>query len=326
MNKMKRREFIGLAASAMALPAVSRIASAETFPSRPVRIIVGTPPGGGMDIAGRVIAQGLTEQFKQQFFVEDRPGAGTNLGTEMVIRAAPDGYTLLLVSAANAINATLYPNLSFNFIRDTAPVATVAQVPQVMEVHPSVPATTVPEFIAYAKANPNKINMASAGNGSVQQVAGELFKMMTGVEMVHVPYKGAGPALVDLLGGQMQVMFDTTPGSIAHIRAGKLRALAVTSKTRAEALPDLPTVADFVPGYEATQWYGLAAPKDTPAAVIATLNKAVNAALAEPAMKAKLAELGGAPFPGTPAEFGALLVTETEKWAKVVKFSGAKVD
>ena len=326
MNKMKRREFIGLAASAMALPAVSRIANAETFPSRPVRIIVGTPPGGGMDIAGRVIAQGLTEQFKQQFFVEDRPGAGTNLGTEMVIRAAPDGYTLLLVSAANAINATLYPNLSFNFIRDTAPVATVAQVPQVMEVHPSVPATTVPEFIAYAKANPNKINMASAGNGSVQQVAGELFKMMTGVEMVHVPYKGAGPALVDLLGGQMQVMFDTTPGSIAHIRAGKLRALAVTSKTRAEALPDLPTVADFVPGYEATQWYGLAAPKDTPAAVIATLNKAVNAALAEPAMKAKLAELGGAPFPGTPAEFGALLVTETEKWAKVVKFSGAKVD
>ena len=326
MNQMKRREFIGLAASAMALPAISRIASAETFPSRPVRIIVGTPPGGGMDIAGRVIAQGLTEQFKQQFFVEDRPGAGTNLGTEMVIRAAPDGYTLLLVSAANAINATLYPNLSFNFIRDTAPVATVAQVPQVMEVHPSVPATTVPEFIAYAKANPNKINMASAGNGSVQQVAGELFKMMTGVEMVHVPYKGAGPALVDLLGGQMQVMFDTTPGSIAHIKAGKLRALAVTSKTRAEALPDLPTVADFVPGYEATQWYGLAAPKDTPAAVIATLNKAVNAALAEPAMKAKLAELGGAPFPGTPAEFGALLVTETDKWAKVVKFSGAKVD
>jgi len=310
----------------MALPALSRIASAETYPSRPVRVIVGTPPGGGMDIAGRVIAQGLTEQFRQQFFVEDKPGAGTNLATEIVIRSAPDGYMLLLVSAANAINATLYPNLNFNFIRDMAPVATVAQVPQVMEVNPLVPAATVPEFIAYAKANPNKINMASAGNGSVQHVAGELFKMMTGVEMVHVPYKGAGPALVDLLGGQMQAMFDTTPGSIAHIKAGKLRALAVTSKTRAEALPDLPTVGDFIPGYEASQWYGLAAPKDTPADVIATLNKAVNAALAELAMKAKLAELGGAPFPGTPAEFGALIVAETEKWAKVVKFSGAKVD
>ena len=323
---MKRREFVRLAAGAMALPALSRIASAETYPSRPVRVIVGTPPGGGMDIAGRVIAQGLTEQFRQQFFVEDKPGAGTNLATEIVIRSAPDGYMLLLVSAANAINATLYPNLNFNFIRDMAPVATVAQVPQVMEVNPLVPAATVPEFIAYAKANPNKINMASAGNGSVQHVAGELFKMMTGVEMVHVPYKGAGPALVDLLGGQMQAMFDTTPGSIAHIKAGKLWALAVTSKTRAEALPDLPTVGDFIPGYEASQWYGLAAPKDTPADVIATLNKAVNAALAELAMKAKLAELGGAPFPGTPAEFGALIVAETEKWAKVVKFSGAKVD
>ena len=310
----------------MALPALSRIASAETYPSRPVRVIVGTPPGGGMDIAGRVIAQGLTEQFRQQFFVEDKPGAGTNLATEIVIRSAPDGYMLLLVSAANAINATLYPNLNFNFIRDMAPVATVAQVPQVMEVNPLVPAATVPEFIAYAKANPNKINMASAGNGSVQHVAGELFKMMTGVEMVHVPYKGAGPALVDLLGGQMQAMFDTTPGSIAHIKAGKLWALAVTSKTRAEALPDLPTVGDFIPGYEASQWYGLAAPKDTPTDVIAILNKAVNAALAELAMKAKLAELGGAPFPGTPAEFGALIVAETEKWAKVVKFSGAKVD
>ena len=323
---MKRREFVRLAAGAMALPALSRIASAETYPSRPVRVIVGTPPGGGMDIAGRVIAQGLTEQFRQQFFVEDKPGAGTNLATEIVIRSAPDGYMLLLVSAANAINATLYPNLNFNFIRDMAPVATVAQVPQVMEVNPLVPAATVPEFIAYAKANPNKINMASAGNGSVQHVAGELFKMMTGVEMVHVPYKGAGPALVDLLGGQMQAMFDTTPGSIAHIKAGKLRALAVTSKTRAEALPDLPTVGDFIPGYEASQWYGLAAPKDTPTDVIAILNKAVNAALAELAMKAKLAELGGAPFPGTPAEFGALIVAETEKWAKVVKFSGAKVD
>ncbi len=323
---MKRRNFLQLVTGAIALPALSRAARAQVYPSRSVRIIVGTAAGGGMDIAGRVIAQALTERLNQQFFVEDRPGAGTNVGTELVVRSAPDGYTLLLVSAANAINATLYQNLNFNFMRDMAPVATIARVPQVMEVHPSVPAKTVAEFIAYAKANPHQINMASAGNGSVQQVAGELFKMMTGVDMVHVPYKGAGPALVDLLGGHMQVMFDTTPGSIAHIKAGELRALAVTTASRAEALPDLPTVGDFVPGYEASQWYGLAAPKDTPADVVATLNTTVNAALADAGMKARLAELGGAPFPGTPAEFGVLIASETEKWGKVVKFSGARVD
>ena len=326
VGQMKRRRFLGLAAGAVAIPALSRVAWAQAYPSRSVRIIVGTAAGGGMDIAGRVIAQALTERLGQQFFVEDRPGAGTNVGTELVLRSPPDGYTLLLSSAANAINATLYQNLNFNFIRDTAPVATIARVPQVMEVHPSVPAKTVPEFIAYAKANPHKINMASAGNGSVQQVAGELFKMMAGVDMVHVPYKGAGPALVDLLGGQMQVMFDTTPGSIAHIKAGQLRALAVTTTSRADALPDLPTVGDFVPGYEASQWYGLVAPKDTPAAVIEKLNNEVNAALATPGMKTRLADLGGAPFSGTAAEFGDLIVKDTEKWGRVVKFSGATVE
>jgi tripartite-type tricarboxylate transporter receptor subunit TctC len=326
MGKMKRRSFLGLAAGAVAMPALPRVARAQAYPSRSVRIIVGTAAGGGMDIAGRVIAQALTERLGQQFFVEDRPGAGTNVGTELVVRSTPDGYTLLLSSAANAINATLYQNLNFNFIRDIAPVATIARVPQVMEVHPSVPAKTVPEFIAYAKANPHKINMASAGNGSVQQVAGELFKMMAGVDMVHVPYKGAGPALVDLLGGQMQVMFDTTPGSIEHIKAGQLRALAVTTSSRADALPDLPTVGDFVPGYEASQWYGLVAPKDTPANVIEKLNMEVNAALATPGMKTRLADLGGAPLAGTPAEFGNLIVKDTEKWGKVVKFSGATVE
>jgi tripartite-type tricarboxylate transporter receptor subunit TctC len=323
MGKMKRRSFLGLAAGAVAIPALPRVARAQAYPSRSVRIIVGTAAGGGMDIAGRVIAQALTERLGQQFFVEDRPGAGTNVGTELVVRSTPDGYTLLLSSAANAINATLYQNLNFNFIRDIAPVA---RVPQVMEVHPSVPAKTVPEFIAYAKANPHKINMASAGNGSVQQVAGELFKMMAGVDMVHVPYKGAGPALVDLLGGQMQVMFDTTPGSIEHIKAGQLRALAVTTSSRADALRDLPTVGDFVPGYEASQWYGLVAPKDTPVNVIEKLNMEVNAALATPGMKTRLADLGGAPLAGTAAEFGALIVKDTEKWGRVVKFSGATVE
>jgi tripartite-type tricarboxylate transporter receptor subunit TctC len=303
-----------------------RLARAETYPSRPVRVLVGTAAGGGMDFAGRIIAAALTERLGQQFFVEDRPGAGTNLATEFVIRSTPDGYTLLLVSAANAINATLYKNLAFNFIRDTEPIATVARAPQVMEVHPSVPAQTVPEFIAYAKANPHKINMASAGNGSVQQVAGELFKMMTGVEMVHVPYKGAGPALVDLLAGQMQVMFDTTPGSINHIKAGQLRALAVTTKSRIDVLPDLPPIADFVPGYEASQWYGLVAAKDTPTDVIIKLNQQVNVALAAPKMKARLADFGGVPFSGSPQDFRNFIVAETDKWAKVVRFSGATID
>ncbi len=323
---MKRRNFLKLAPGAGVCALMPRLARAETYPSRPVRILVGTAAGGGMDFAARIIAAALTERLGQQFFVEDRPGAGTNLATEFVIRSAPDGYTLLLVSAANAINATLYKNLAFNFIGDTAPIGTVARAPQVMEVHPSVPAKTVPEFIAYAKANPHKINMASAGNGSVQQVAGELFKMMTGVEMVHVPYKGAGPALVDLLAGQMQVMFDTTPGSINHIKAGQLRALAVTTKSRIDVLPDLPPIADFVPGYEASQWYGLVAAKDTPADVIIKLNQAVNVALAAPKMKALLAHFGGVPFSGSPQDFRNFIVAETDKWAKVVKFSGATID
>ncbi len=325
-KNLPRRGFLHLVTGAAALPAVLRFACAQSYPSRPVRIIVGTPAGGGIDITARVIGQGLSEQLGQQFFVEDRPGAGTNTGAELVIRAPPDGYTLFLASAANAINATLYENLNFNFIRDIAPVASVARVPQVMEVHPSVPVRTVPEFIAYAKANPGKLNMASAGSGSVQQVAGELFKMMTGIDMVHVPYKGAGPALVDLLGGQVQVMFDTTPGSIEHIKAGQLRALAITTASRSDVLPELPPVGDFVPGYEASQWYGLGAPKTTPVDVIDRLNKAVNAALADPKTRARLAEIGGTPLAGSPADFGKLIVEDTEKWGKVVKFSGAKVE
>jgi tripartite-type tricarboxylate transporter receptor subunit TctC len=323
---MKRRNFIGLMLGGAALPAFLRGASAQAYPTRPVRIVVGTAAGGGMDFAGRIIAQALTERLGQQFFVEDRPGAGTNVGTEFVLNSPPDGYTLLLVSAANAINTTLYKNLNFNFIRDAAPIATIARVPQIMEVHPSVPANSVPEFIAYAKANPHKINLASAGNGSVQQVAGELFRMMVGIDIVDVPYNGAGPALVDLLAGQTQFMFDTTPSSLPHIKAGQLRALAVTTVSRTEVLPDLPTVGEFVPGYEASQWYGLAGPKNLPLDVIDRLNKEVNAAIAEPGMKARLAELGGAPLHSTPADFGALIVSETEKWGRVVKSSGATAD
>jgi tripartite-type tricarboxylate transporter receptor subunit TctC len=323
---MKRRNFMSLMLGGAALPAFLRGASAQAYPTRPVRIVVGTAAGGGMDFAGRIIAQALTERLGQQFFVEDRPGAGTNVGTEFVLNSPPDGYTLLLVSAANAINTTLYKNLNFNFIRDAAPIATIARVPQIMEVHPSVPANSVPEFIAYAKANPHKINLASAGNGSVQQVAGELFRMMVGIDIVDVPYNGAGPALVDLLAGQTQFMFDTTPSSLPHIKAGQLRALAVTTVSRTEVLPDLPTVGEFVPGYEASQWYGLAGPKNLPLDVIDRLNKEVNAAIAEPGMKARLAELGGAPLQSTPADFGALIVGETEKWGRVVKFSGAAAD
>ena len=323
---MKRRDFLGLALSGVALPAFLRGASAQAYPTHAVRIVVGTAAGGGMDFAGRIIAQALTERLGQQFFVDNRPGAGSNVGTELVVNSQPDGYTLLLVSGANAINATLYKNLNFNFMRDAAPIATIARVPQIMEVHPSVPATSVPEFIAYAKANPHKMNLASAGNGSVQQVAGELFRMMAGLDMVDVPYNGAGPALVDLLAGQTQVMFDTTPGSLPHIRAGRLRALAVTTASRTDVLPDLPTVGEFVQGYEASQWYGLVGPKNIPRDVIDRLNKEVNAAIAEPGLKAKLADLGGAPLQGTPEDFGTLIVNETDKWGKVVKFSGASVD
>ena len=324
--KFPRRRFLQLAAGAIAVPAVNRFAWGQSYPSRPVRILVGTSAGGGIDIAARLIAQALSERLGQQFFVENKVGAGTNIGAEMVVRAPPDGYLLFCASAANAINATLYEKLNFDFIRDIAPVAGIARVPQVMEVHPSVPAKTVPEFIAYAKANAGKLNMASAGIGSVQQVGGELFKMMTGLNVVHVPYKGAGPAMIDLLGGQVQVMFDTMPGSIQNIKAGKLRALAVTTASRAEALPDVPTVADVLPGYESSQWYGLGAPRATPVEIVDKLNKAVNDALADPKFRTRLAEIGGTPLTGSPADFGKLVVDDTAKWAKVVKFSGAKVE
>jgi tripartite-type tricarboxylate transporter receptor subunit TctC len=324
--KFHRRHFLRLAAGAAALPAVSRFAWAQTFPTRPVRWIVPFPPGGTTDVLARVIGQWLSERLGQPFIIDNRPGAGSNIGTEAVVRAPPDGYTLLLVGPPSAINATLYDKLNFNFIRDIAPVAGIITGPNVIVVHPSVPAKTVPEFIAYVRINPGKINMASSGNGTSPHVAGELFKMMTGVDMVHVPYRGAGPALTDLLGGQVHVMFASMPSSIEYARAGRLRALAVTTATRSDALPDIPTVDDFVPGYEASTWYGVGVPKNTPAEVIDKLNKEINAALADPKIKARLADLGGTVLPGTPADFGKLVAEETEKWAKVVKFSGWKPD
>ena len=322
--KLARRSFLHLAAGAAALPAVSRMSWAQAYPTRPVRWIVGAPPGGALDIVARLMGQWLSERLGQPFVIENRPGAGTNIGTEAVAKAPPDGYTLLLISTPSAINATLYEKLNFNFIRDIAPVATITSQPFVMVVNPSVPAKTVPEFIAYAKANPGQINMASAGNGTGPHVAGELFKMMAGVDMVHVPYRGSGPALTDLLGAQVQVLFSTMPSSIEHVRSGKLRALAVTTATRAEALPDIPTVADFVPGYEASGWYGVGVPKNTPAEIVDTLNKAINAGFAESKLKARLADLGGTVLAGSPSDFGKLIADETEKWAKVVKFAGLK--
>src|SRR5438552_5267306 len=299
-------------------------ATALDYPTKPVRWIVGYAPAGATDILARLIGQRLSERLGQQFVIENRPGAASNLATEAVINAPPDGHTLLLVNPANAINATLYDRLNFNFLRDIVPVAGFIRVPNVMEVNPGVPANTVPEFIAYAKANPGKINMASGGAGTSVHMSGELFKMMTGVNMVHVPYRGAAPAVMDLISGQVQVVFDNLPGSIEHIRAGKLRALAVTTATRSEALPDLPVVADFVPGFEASAWFGMGVPKGTPAEIVDKLNKEVNAALADPRIKARLADMGGVPIAGSPADFGKLLADETEKWAKVVKFSGAK--
>jgi tripartite-type tricarboxylate transporter receptor subunit TctC len=315
-----------LAAGAAALPAVSRIARAQTYPTKPVRILVGFAPGGGADIVARLIGQWLSERLGQPFVIENRPGAGTNIATEAVVRAPPDGYTLLLVNSANAINATFYGNLNFNFIRDIAPVATISRDTIVMVVHSSMPAKTVPEFIAYSKANPGKINMASAGSGSTSHVSGELFKMMTGVNLVHVPYRGAGPVLVDLLSGQVQVMFPTTPPAIEYIKAGKLRALAVTTALRSEALPDIPTVGEFVPGYEASGWSGIGSPKSTPTEVIDKLNREINTALADPKNKAQLADLGSLALAGSPADFGKLIADETEKWAKVIKFAGIKAD
>jgi len=289
-------------------------------------MIIGYPPGGSADLTARLTGQWLAEQLGQPVVIESRPGAATNLATEAVVRAAPDGYTLLLVAPANAINATLYDKLNFNFLSDIAPVAGIIRFPNVVVVNPSLPIKTIPELIAYAKANPGKLNMASSGNGSTIHMSGELFKMMTGINMVHVPYRGGAPALTDLMGGQVQVMFDNLPTSAEHIKAGKLRGLAVTSTDRTAVLPDLPTVADFLPGYEASAWYGLAAPKNTPGDIIDKINKATNAILADPKVQARFAELGASLLPGSAADFGKLLVDETEKWGKVVKFAGAKPD
>jgi tripartite-type tricarboxylate transporter receptor subunit TctC len=324
--KLPRRNFLHLAAGAAALPAISRVARAQAYPSRPVRIIVGFAPAGGSDIMARLIGQWLSERLGQPFVIENRSGGGGNIAAEAVVRAPADGYTLLMVGAPNAINATLYDKLNFNLIRDIAPVAGVLRGPYVLVVNPSVPTKSVPEFIAYAKANPGKINMASGGIGTPSHVAGELFKMMASVDLVHVPYRGGGPALTDLLGGQVQVTFFTTVASIEYIRAGRLRALAVTAATRSDELPDIPTVAEFVPGYEASVWYGIGAPRNTPVEVIDKLNNEINAALADPKIKARLADLGGTVLPGSPADFGKLIADETEKWGNVIRALNIKAD
>ena len=324
--KSPRRQFLYLAAGAAALPVVPRIATAQTYPTRPVRVIVPFAAAGSTDILARLIAQWLSERLGQQFIIENRPGAGTNIGTEAVVRAPADGYTLLLVGTPSAINATLYDKLSFNFLRDIAPVAGLIRVPNVMEVHPSFPAKTVPELIAYAKANPGKINHASPGVGSSTHMAGELFKAMTGVHMVHVPYRGNAPALTDLLAGQVQLGFDTMPSSIEYIRAGKLRALAVSTLTRSEALPDVPTVSEFVPGYESSPYFGVGVPRNTAAEIVHKLNLEINAGLADPKLKARLVDLGGMVLVGSPSGFGTLIADETEKWAKVIRAVGINAD
>ena len=322
--KLRRRKFLHLAAGAAALPAMSCVARAQAYPNKPVRLIVAFAAGGPNDIVARLLGQWLTERLGQPFVVENRPGGGGSVGTEVLVRSPPDGHTLLLCSPANTIGASFYEKLSYNFVSDTAPVALIAQGASVMETHPSVPAKTVPELIAYAKANPGKLNMASSGTGGYQHVTGELFKAMTGVNLVHVPYRGAGPALTDLLGGQVQVFFDTLPSSIEHIRAGRLRALAVTTATRSAVLPNTPTISEFVPGYQSTTWWGVVAPKGVPDQVVARLNTEINAALANPKIAARLSDLGAEPEAVTPAAFGRLLADETEKWAKVVKFAGIK--
>lgn len=324
--KLPRRGFLRLAAAAAVLPAVPNIAKAQSYPTRPIRLIIGYTPGGSADLTARLMGQWLSERLGQPFVIENRPGGGTNIATEAVVRAAPDGYTLLLAAPANAINATLYDKLSFNFLRDMEPVAGIIRFPNVVVVNPSVPVKSIPELIAYAKANPGKLNMASSGNGSTIHMSGELFKMLTGTDMLHVPYRGGAPALTDLISGQVQVMFDNIPTCAEHVKSGKLRGLAVTSTTRSEVLPDLPLVADFLPGYEASAWYGLSAPKNTPVEIIGRLNKEVNAILADRVAKARFAEIGAILLPGSAVDFGKLLVDETEKWGKVVKFSGAKVD
>jgi tripartite-type tricarboxylate transporter receptor subunit TctC len=322
--KLPRRAFLHLTAGAVALPAVTRFACAQAYPTRPVRIIVGFAAGGPADIVARLISQWLSERLGQQFIVENRPGAGSNIATEAVVRAPADGYTLLLITSTNAINTTLYDKLNFNFIRDIEPVASLLRTIYVMAVHPSVPAKTVPEFIDYAKANPGKINMASGGIGSAPHIYGELFKTMTGVDLVQVHYRGAGPAFVDLLAGQVQIIFVNTAASIEYIRAGRLRALAVTTATRSEALPDIPTVGEFVAGYEASGWQGLGAPKNTQADIVEKLNKETNAVLADPKIKSQLADLGSIVFASTPAEFGKHIAAETEKWGKVIRAANIK--
>jgi tripartite-type tricarboxylate transporter receptor subunit TctC len=324
--KLPRRKFLHLAAGAAALPVASRIARAQAYPSRPVRIVVGLAPGGANDIVARLMGQWLSERLGQQFAIENRPGAGSNIATEVVVRAPPDGHTLLLVGATNTINTTLYAKLNFDFIRDIAPVAGIVRLPNLMMVNPSVPAKTVPEFIAYAKANPGKINMASPGIGTTPHLAGELFKMMAGLNLVHVPYRGGAPALTDLISGQVQVMFLSPAASIEYIRSGRLRALAVTTATRWEGLPDLPTLVDFVPGYEAISWLGIGAPQGTSTEIIQQLNTEINAGLGDPKLKARLADLGGTPFPGTPADFGKVIAEETEKWGKVIRAAGIKAE
>ena len=322
--KLPRRKFLHLAAGAVALPAISRVGRAQTYPTRPVRLIVGFDAGGAADILARLMGQWLSERLGQQFVIENRSGASGNIAAEAVVRAAPDGYTLLLPGSTDVINATLYEKLNFNFIRDIAPVASITRAPHVIVVRPSFPAKTVPEFIALAKANPRKVSMASAGIGTPSHMSGELFKMMAGIAMVHVPYRGAGQALVDLLGGQVQVFFSSLPSSTAHVRTGDLRALGVTTATRSETLPDVPAIGDFLPGYEASGITGLGAPKNTPADIIETLNKEVNAGLGDPKIKARLGELGATALAGSPADFGKLIADETEKWGKVVKFVGVK--
>jgi tripartite-type tricarboxylate transporter receptor subunit TctC len=324
--KLSRRTFLRLTPGALALPALPRIAAAETYPARPVRIVVGFAAGGPNDISARIIAQWFSERLGQQFMVENRPGAGGNIATELVVRAPPDGYTLLLVPAPAAINATLYESLNFVFLRDIAPIGGILRVPEVLVVNPSLPVTTLSEFIAYAKQNPGKINMASAGNGTVPHVAGELFKFMTGLDLVRVVYRGGGPALVDLIGGQVQVMFEPTLSTIGYVQAGKLRALAVSSTTRSAVLPGVPTVSESVPGYEATAWFGLGAPKATPSDVIDKLNAEINAALADPVVKKRLADLGGDPMSMSPAEFGNFVADETKKWGKVIRAANIKLE
>ena len=324
--KLPRRRFLQLAAGAAALPTVSRFARAQAYPSRPVRIIVGFPAGGTTDVLARMMGQWLSERLGRPFFVENRPGAGGNVGTEAVVRATGDGYTLLQAGGQDAVNATFYQNLNFNFIRDMAPVIGIMRVPGALVVHPSVPVATVPEFIAYAKANPGKINFASSGNGSPQHIYGELFKMMAGVDMVHVPYRGSAPALTDLLGGQVQVMFDALPASIEYIKSGKLRPLAVTTAERVDVLANIPPLGDFLPGYEASGWQGLTAPKNTPPEIIDKLNKEVNAALADPKIKVRLMDLGGTVLAGSPTDFGRLIANETEKWGKVIRAANIKAE